>query len=191
MPNTLLLTGRPGVGKTTIIRRVIERLGPLVGGFYTEEVREEGRRIGFRIVTVEGTRVWLARRGWPSPYRVGAYGVDVRALEQVGVPAIWEALKHRTGVVVDEIGRMELFSSAFREAVLAAVESAKPFVGTIMLKPHPWADTLKARSDVLVWRVDPEHRDELPDAVVAWFRNHTSNTTVASTPSDVSRISNS
>ncbi len=172
MPNTLFLTGPPGVGKTTVIRRVVERVGPRAGGFYTEEVRQGGKRMGFRLVTLAGERAWLARRGAESPYRVGAYGVDVAALDAVGVPAIWEAIHHKEIIIVDEIGRMELFSRAFKEAVLAAIASVKPFLATVMLKPHPWVDPLKFRPDVVVWTVTRDNRDGLPERILRWLESH-------------------
>lgn len=157
----ILLTGPPRIGKTTIIRRVAERLGERAGGFYTEEVRSGGERIGFRIVTLDGQQAMLSSVRFPGPPRVGKYGVDVATFERVGVQAIWEALARAQIVVIDEIGKMELFSAAFREAVLAALDSPMPVVGTILSKPHPWADALKARPDVRLVLVTVENRDRL------------------------------
>ena len=59
--NNFLLTGRPGCGKTTVVRRVVERLsGQCLAGFYTQEVRESGRRVGFEAVGLAGSRMMLA-----------------------------------------------------------------------------------------------------------------------------------
>lgn len=161
MAQAILLTGPPRIGKTTIICRVAEHLGERAGGFYTEEVRSGGERTGFRIVTLDGQRAMLSSVHFPGPPRVGKYGVDVATFERVGVRAIWEALARAQIVVIDEIGKMELFSAAFREAVLAALDSPMPVVGTILSKPHPWADALKARPDVQLIPVTPENRDRL------------------------------
>jgi len=166
----LLLMGRPGIGKTTIIRRVAEALGDRAGGFYTEEVREHGRRVGFRIVTLTGEVAWLARVGLRSPYRVGRYGVDVVGLEKVGVASLRQALETKDVIIVDEIGRMELYAPAFRHVVSAALDSPKPLVGTIMAKRHPWADTVKARDDVELWEVTEHNRDGLPDRILEWLK---------------------
>lgn len=165
----LLLTGRPGIGKTTVICRVAEALGERAGGFYTQEVRERGRRVGFRIITLDGQVGWLARVGLSSRYRVGRYGVDLVGLEHVGVTALEQALEERDVILVDEIGRMELYSPPFCRVVSAALDSAKPLVGTIMAKPHPWADAVKARPDVLVWEVTEANREALPKRVLAWL----------------------
>jgi len=169
MPNNLLLTGPPGIGKTTIIRKVVQILGPRAGGFFTEEVRQKGKRIGFRLVTLDGNVAWLARANWPSHYRVGRYGVDVEALEQVGVQAIWKVLVHNDVIIVDEIGRMELASAAFVRAVDAAMYSSKPLVATIMSKSHPTATLFKSRSDVELWTVTMDTRDRLPSRVLDWI----------------------
>ena len=66
MPEALLLTGRPGVGKTTVVRRVVERLSRPTGGFYTCELREGGRRTGFEIVTLDGQRATLSHVDFDS-----------------------------------------------------------------------------------------------------------------------------
>lgn len=172
MPNNLLLTGPPGVGKTTIVRKVVDALGPRAGGFYTEEVRHQGKRVGFRLVTLEGKRAWLARVGLSSRYRVGRYGVDIDALERVGVTAIQHALASSDVIIIDEIGRMELASAAFVRVVDAAMDSVKPLVATIMSKPHPTAILFKTRSDVDLWTVTRENRDYLPQQVIAWVEAH-------------------
>jgi nucleoside-triphosphatase len=73
MGQALLLTGRPGVGKTTVIRAVVARLHGKAGGFYTEEIRERGRRTGFRLVALDGTTGTLASvnvSGGPSSSRM-------------------------------------------------------------------------------------------------------------------------
>src|SRR6185369_7520891 len=85
----IFLTGDPGCGKTTAMRRVVERLGLLpMTGFYTEEVRENGTRTGFRGVTLDGKVFTLARAGAAGDFRVGPYGISLEALEAVGVPAL-------------------------------------------------------------------------------------------------------
>ncbi len=159
MGRTILLTGRPGVGKTTIIKEVVRRLPGRVGGFYTEEIQERGQRQGFRIVTLDGQEGILAHVDVRSRYRVSKYGVDLVSLDKVGVTAIRQAIAINDCVVIDEIGKMELFSTAFREAVLAAVESDKLVLGTIMLRSHPWADALKAHPWVNLIKITEANRD--------------------------------
>ncbi len=177
MPENLLLTGPPGIGKTTIIRTVARALGARAGGFYTEEVREEDRRVGFRIVTLDGQTAWLARIGLGSRYRVGRYGVDIRALENVGVGAIHRALAFRRVLIIDEIGRMELYSPAFVQALTAAFDSPKPLVATIMDRPHPSALLFKTRGDVIMWAVTHQNRSQLPARVLEWVQNRLSAST--------------
>jgi nucleoside-triphosphatase len=159
MGRTILLTGRPRVGKTTLIKEVVKRLPGRAGGFYTEEIKERGQRQGFKIVTLDGQQGLLAHVNVRSRYRVSKYGVDVASLERVGVTAIQHAIVASDCVVIDEIGKMELFSAAFKEAVLAAVESDKLVLGTIMLRSHPWADAIKAHSQVNLIKITEANRD--------------------------------
>ncbi|MCX8127048.1 MAG: AAA family ATPase, partial [Dehalococcoidia bacterium] len=96
----ILITGKPGCGKTTLLRRAVAESGVAAGGFYTEEVREHGERQGFRIVTLDGRSAVLSYVGIRSPYRVGRYGVDLVALESVAVPAIYGAIAWSEVVVI-------------------------------------------------------------------------------------------
>lgn len=161
MAKALLLTGRPGVGKTTVVQRVVEQLARPAGGFYTRELREEGRRVGFELITLDGQRAILSHVNFGGRYRVGKYGVDVTALDRVGVPAIRQAVIDGRLVVIDEIGKMELFSEEFRAAVLEALEGQSPILGTIMRGRHPWVDRIKQRDTVEVIEVTPANRDTL------------------------------
>jgi nucleoside-triphosphatase len=159
MAETILLMGRPRVGKTTIIKEVVKRLPGRVGGFYTEEIEERGQRRGFRIVTLDGQEGILAHVDVRSRYRVSKYGVDLASLERVGVTAMRHAISTSDCVIIDEIGKMELFSAAFKEAVLAAIESDKLVLGTIMLRSHPWADVIKVHPQVTLIKITRANRD--------------------------------
>ena len=132
MKHICLLIGPPRAGKTTLIKEAVQGFSGSAGGFYTEEIRERGDRTGFRLVTLDGRDAVLSHTSIHSPYRVGKYGVDITALEQTGVAALLEAVKHSDLVVVDEIGKMEMLSLKFREAVLQIIASNKKALGTII-----------------------------------------------------------
>ncbi|MBL7062918.1 MAG: AAA family ATPase [Anaerolineae bacterium] len=171
MGRTLLVTGRPGIGKTTVIKAVAELLGEWAGGFYTEEIRGPGGRKGFRLVTLDGQEAVMAHvnlRGRGRP-RVSRYGVDVKTIERVGVTAIRRAMQEGQIVVVDEIGKMELFCGPFKETMLQAVSGPYTVVATVMAKPNLWVDALKATISVTPWEVTAENRDRLADQVVGWL----------------------
>jgi nucleoside-triphosphatase len=169
MEQAFLLTGVPGSGKTSILKEVLAQAGKSAGGFYTEEIRVGGVRHGFKIVTLDGQGATLAHIDTQSPYRVSKYGVDLAALEGMAVPAIRKAIQECDVVVIDEIGKMELFSPSFREAVLKAIESGKRVLGTIMLKPHPWADQIKQHPGVKVVPVTRMNQRQVANQVLSWL----------------------
>jgi nucleoside-triphosphatase len=170
MANVYLLTGSPGTGKTTVIRQAIAGSEAKAGGFYTEEIRSGGTRQGFRIVTLDGHDAILAHVDNHSRYRVSKYGVDVQNLDNVGVAAINQAIEISDLIVIDEIGKMELFSPRFREAVLKAIDNGKKVLGTIMLSPNPFADDIKRCPNVKVIQLTRANHNEVLREILDWLK---------------------
>jgi len=156
-----LLMGHPGVGKTTIIKKLIEELKLPAGGFYTEEMRENNIRMGFAIVTLSGFKGVLAHRNFKSRYKVGNYGVGVYTLNKIGVKEIQMCLVEKKVIVIDEIGKMELLSPQFQEVVWKALDADNPVLGTITLARHPFAQKVKARDDVVIYQVTQQNQEEV------------------------------
>jgi nucleoside-triphosphatase len=165
-----LLTGKPGTGKTSLIRQVVAELEGGAGGFYTEEIRSQGTRLGFRLVTLEGAEAVLAHIDFNKRFRVGKYGVDVVALERVGVSALRKAAGQCDLVVVDEIGKMELFSAAFREVVFAIIRGGKRVLGTIMFPSNPWADDIKHQPQVKLVTVTRANYQQVLNDLRDWLK---------------------
>jgi nucleoside-triphosphatase len=159
----VLLTGRPGCGKTTLIKRVVDELALPAGGFYTEEIRQRGGRVGFKIVTLEGEEAVLAHVDFNTTQRVGKYGLDLRVLESIGTEAICTALRARRLVVIDEIGPMEIRSPVFCDVVSDALDSpdVSGILGTITARPFPFTNAIKKRHDVTLIEVRPNNREQL------------------------------
>ena len=169
MQPVYLLTGRPGTGKTSLIKQAVTEYEGKAGGFYTEEIRSQGTRLGFRLVTLDGQEAILAHVDIRSRYRVSKYGVDVDGLDRLGVSALHQAARHCDLVVVDEIGKMELFSANFREAVLQIVGSGKRVLGTIMLASNQWADAIKCQPRVKLVEVTRDNYHQVLDDVRHWL----------------------
>lgn len=166
MNNIILLTGSPGSGKTTLIRGVLARLSRPAGGFYTQEIREAGRRMGFEIVTLDGKRGVLAHIDSNSEHRISKYGVELSALETLAIPAIQDAVKHKKLVVVDEIGPMEILSPRFCQVVLEILESDSNLLGTIVGRSTPFTDRIKSRTEITLIDVTPQNRAGLVDTIL-------------------------
>jgi nucleoside-triphosphatase len=169
----VLLEGRPGVGKSTVARRLADTLrsdGITLTGFVTEEIRESGRRVGFSIERFGGDRGVLAHVELPGPPRVGRYGVDLAAFERLAIPALEKAGDDDVAII-DELGKMELASEAFQQAVSALLDRPVPVVATVQSGSHPLTDALKRRRDVETLRVTNRTRDELPDLLFERLRS--------------------
>jgi nucleoside-triphosphatase len=164
----LLLTGRPGIGKTTALRAVAERLrGRRVSGFYTEEIRERGERRGFRAVTLDGREATMAHIGIRSRARVSKYGVDVSVVDDLARATL--ATGGADVYLVDEIGKMECLSPRFVSAMQALLDAGPPVVATVALRGTGFIAAVKQRPDAECWQLTMANRAGLPDRALEWL----------------------
>jgi nucleoside-triphosphatase len=167
----VLLEGRPGAGKTTVVRRLVGLLqsaGVALAGFTTEEVRVAGERVGFAVEDMSGGRAVLAHVDLPGPPNIGRYGIDLAGFERIAVPAL---VGSGDVLVLDELGPMELSSPPFRAATERVFYTDQIVVATVQVRPHPLTTALKARPDIELITVTGRNRDRLPgDLAVAMRR---------------------
>lgn len=165
------LMGPPGVGKTTFIKKVVGRLqegGLTCQGFYTEEVRQEGSRTGFDVVTLEGQRGILSRVSPEDSVRqgprVGKYAVDVANFESLALPALHTELSRPAVLVLDEVGKMEMLSDDFVKGVRQAISSpSSTILATIPIpkgKPIPLVEEIRRNHSFLVVHLTRSNRDD-------------------------------
>ena len=162
----ILITGPPGIGKTSILRRTVKELKHRkynVGGMVCREVREAGVRVGFEILDLStGARGWLAHVNQPTGPKIGKYHVNVTDLEVIGVGAVLDAVQNADILAVDEIGPMELTSEAFNNALVKAVESSKPLLGTLRYDlSNPLVNSIKTRDETEILKVTYKNREDL------------------------------
>ncbi len=166
--SNILLTGRPGIGKTTVVVRLAELLrNRTLTGFHTQEIRGDRGRLGFHAVTFSGQTGTLAHVDFKRRPRVGRYGVDVRAFEELVLP---ELDRQSDLVLIDEIGKMECFSSRFVEAVRGLLDGPSAVLATVAIKGGGFIAEVKSRPDVEITEVTHANRDELPRTLAESFQ---------------------
>lgn len=162
----LLLTGVPGVGKTTVIQKVAEQLGDRkIRGFITGEIREGGVRKGFSLTPFEGEPGVLSHVDFSSQYRVSKYGVDVAFLDEVS-RSLLEEFPPADIYLIDEIGKMECYSTVFVKNVWQLLDGDIPLVATIAQHGGGFIAEVKQRSDIELWEVTRTNRNHMPDRIV-------------------------
>ncbi|MCX7778833.1 MAG: NTPase [Patescibacteria group bacterium] len=162
----IFVTGLPGCGKTTLIKEVIRKLERRVGGFFTSEIRKNGQRVGFEIFSLDGQKGILAHQDFQSPFKVSKYKVNLKNLEEIAVKSIEEGIKDRKLIVIDEIGKMELFSEKFRKAVSEALESTNFILGTITLTRNEFTDQIRRREDTKIFYLTKNNRQEIKEKIL-------------------------
>jgi len=159
MPATnVLVTGPPRSGKSTLIEKVVKRVKRPATGFFTRELRERGKRVGFLIETLHGKTGLLAHENVKTRCRVGKYGVNLEDLEQIAVPSILPSTVDQI-VVVDEIGKMECFSRLFRDTLLRVLVAENQVIGSIAMKGDRFIQTIRNRDDVTLVFISENTRD--------------------------------
>ncbi len=164
LKKNIFLTGAPSSGKTTVIKKVVGLLDHPVNGFYTEEERLGGKRVGFLMFTLDGKKGYLAHQDIRSDFHIRRYGVSIENIDHIAVPSI--APRGNNIIIVDEIGKMECFSSVFRQAANEALNSRNIVAGTITFGGDEFILGIKDRGDIEIHEVTPENRDILPEFIV-------------------------
>jgi len=164
----VFISGRPGVGKTSAIISLVKLLGKdKIAGFYTYEFRDpNGDRLGFYIEDFNGNREIMAHKGLDSSLKVGSYGVDIRAIEKIALPAIERGVKERKIIIIDELGKMEFMSGLFVRLAFSAICSDCTLIAAITAKPHPIADDFKKIPGVRIIEIDRKNRDLIPQMIL-------------------------
>jgi len=161
----ILITGPPGIGKTTLVMKISRTLAdrrPV--GFYTEEIRERGIRKGFSLVDFAGRRGILSHIDIKGRYSVGRYGVDVATFDDF-LKRIPFFSPDSHVIMIDEIGKMECISSEFRKLLTAILDSEKPLVATIGEKGEGLIAGTKKRDDVEIFAMTHANRDSLSSII--------------------------
>ncbi len=165
-----LLTGPPGIGKSTIVTKVVYLLrmqGHAIGGCLTREKREGRERIAFTMSDLmSGREGELASvKGSLGP-RVGRYRVNLATLADIGALSLQDARERADVVVIDEIGPMELTSQDFRRAAEGCFASKKPILAIVHEHmKDPLIDTIRTMEQKILIEVSLENRDKLPKTI--------------------------
>jgi nucleoside-triphosphatase len=161
----ILLTAQPRTGKSTAIKKIVNMLGKdNCGGFYTEEIRENGERVGFRICTLSGKTGILSHVNIKSDYRISRYGVDLETFEKICISELENAIKDDNVkyIIIDEIGPMQLFSEKYKELLINLLRCNKPIIGTIFMNSYEWLDDFKKQENINLVEITFDNRDSLP-----------------------------
>jgi nucleoside-triphosphatase len=161
----ILLTGPPQCGKTTVVQKVVAGWPGLAAGFYTREVRQQGIRLGFEIVTLAGATALLSHVDFPGPQRVGKYGVSLDNFHRLALPAL-EMSPGVDLIVVDEVGKMECLSPRFVAAMECLWAAPVPLLVTVAARGGGYIATLKGKPEKTQLSVTPANRDTLPSRIL-------------------------
>ena len=164
-----VLTAPPKMGKSTAIKKIINMLGAKnCCGFYTKEIIEDGKRVGFKIVTLSGKEGILADVSYDGEHIIGKYGVNLKEFEKVALTELESIINADSNkyVIIDEIGPMQLFSDKYKELLLKIASTDKKIIGTAFYESYDWLDDFKKLDNVELIEINEMNRNDIPMEVV-------------------------
>lgn len=171
----ILLTGVPGIGKSTIVDYVVKHTARRVYGTVGKEVLDEKKeRVGFEAVALDSSHRTFAHLNEfvDSPFQIGPFHVDVKAFDEFCVPELRKALSDDGSIVIiDEIGRMQAFSEIYMQTVRDLLNSQADVLATIVYDDEPWSREFKQHPEVIMITVTQDNRNELEKIVSAAIEN--------------------
>lgn len=167
----IFITGKVGIGKTTLIKEVTLPFREQVGGFFTEEIIKDGGRHGFLLRTFSGKEAVLASRDIKGGPRISKYRVDLSTIDDIGVCDIADAIRTKKIAVVDEVGSMEILSKKFRDIFIKSLTSQVHVLATVREKSQPFSDEIKAYPDSAVLQLDRDNFAEIKESLREWIKD--------------------
>ena len=168
-PKNFFISGNPGIGKTTLIKESVLPFKNLIGGFVTEEIIEDGKRMGFLLKSLAGPSGILASKKMAGPVRLKKYGLDLSVLDTIAVPSLKDCLAKKKIAVIDEIGAMEIMSDGLREAVMQCLGSSIPVLATLRAKSEPFTDSIKRLEQSAVLTLTRSNYQEVKAKIRLWI----------------------
>ncbi len=163
----ILLTGLPGCGKTTAVIKIVKKIKNIkAAGFYTQEIREENNRKGFKWSSLDGKSGILAHIEIKGRFRVGKYGVNVVDFEKSVVPILDVNRTDTELFVIDEIGKMECMSEKFIDALRQLFESDKNILATVAQKGSGLIAEVKNFPKVKLFTLTENNRDSIVGQII-------------------------
>ncbi|MDR1694364.1 MAG: nucleoside-triphosphatase [Lactobacillaceae bacterium] len=162
MTGFILLTGKQTVAKSAAIRQIVDLVGKEnCGGFFIEEVRENGKRTGFKVVTLDGREAVLAELNLSS----GKYKISPQVIDTLCVPILLQSSMIKKYIIIDEIGPILLQSENIKNTLLLLLNDNKQVIGTVYNDSYPWLDNLKKRENVMLLDINEGNKDTIPSVI--------------------------
>ncbi|MBR4098775.1 MAG: hypothetical protein IKK44_02155 [Clostridium sp.] len=164
MPKHILISGARGVGKSTLIRRLLEHSSRTVCGFYTKSLPmdESGTHPVYihPAATPEGNRIYTPENRIAICTSAGPQ-VNCAAFDVLGVDYL-TSLPENGLVLMDELGFMESRSECFTRKVLEILDGDLPVIAAIKNRMDiPFLAQLHRHPNAAVYEISTDNREEL------------------------------
>lgn len=165
-----LIVGARGVGKSTLIRKVLQELDVSVSGYITRKEKALDD-------PVHGSPIYFYEVGKPqaqTPDNLLGYclnhhpEVHVEAFDRVS-PKV-AAASYGDVILMDEVGFMESASERFSQAVFSHLEGEKPVIAAVKYNDFPYLEKIRSHPNCKCFYITEENRDELYHEVLRFMQ---------------------
>lgn len=178
-----LIVGNRGVGKSTLIRRVVNELNVTISGY---ETRKEDSLAD----EIKGSPVYIYEAGKPheqKPENLLGYckgnhpKIEEHAFDRAAY-LISGAKIAGDLVVMDEIGFMEDSSELFRAQIMRQLDGNTPVIAAVKNKETKFLTSVKTHPNCRCFLITEDNRDELVAEVLSFVRPQLEIARISNTP---------
>ena len=156
----LFLTGEIGMGKSTLLKKLIEKINTSIGGYVTERVIDNNALKYNLISLYDGNEEYTISK-MPLNKNSNVPEIFLSSFNDGVFNILEKSFYERNVIIMDELGFMESKAYRFQNIVFRLLDSSKTVIGVLKKRDCAFLNNIRNRKDVIIIEVTEENRNIL------------------------------